>query len=149
LTAAPNDALYSELDNEYMPNGGWGSPGPVLDTTTWYNVKSNDRATLRNKGSLQGWHTIVVTAADGKVTYSVDGKLLFTSSGKYYPRQTMGVNFNTWFIDLPFKGERSWDMRVNWFYYNADKALSQAEVEQAVTDLYAGGATYVNTLAKK
>ncbi|GAA2744619.1 MULTISPECIES: cellulose binding domain-containing protein [Kitasatospora] len=148
-TISPDDALYSELDNEYMPNGGWGSPGPVLDTTSWYSAKNNDRATKRQNTSLQGWHTLVITAAKGVATYSLDGKQLFSSSGKYFPRQTMGVNFNAWFIDLPFKSaQRSWDMKVNWFYYNANQAMSQADVDKAVADFYTGGTNYVNTVPK-
>lgn len=147
-TISPNDALYSELDNEYMPNGGWGSPGPVLDTTSWYSAKNRDRATRRHDGSLQGWHTVVITAADGTVTYSMDGRKLFSSSGKYFPRQVMGVNFNAWFVDLPFKGQRSWDMQVNWFYYNAGQAMSPADVEKAVSGYYTDGFNYVNTMPK-
>ncbi|MEU9128037.1 cellulose binding domain-containing protein [Kitasatospora sp. NPDC048540] len=147
-TISSNDSLYSELDNEYMPNGGWGSPGPVLDTTSWYSAKNGDRVTRRHNASLQGWHTIVITAVKGVATYSLDGKELFSSNGKYFPRQTMGVNFNTWFVDLPFKGQRSWDMKINWFYYNANQAMSQADVEKTVADYYSSGTNYINTVPK-
>jgi hypothetical protein len=57
----------------------------------------------------------------------------------------MSINFNTWFVDLPFTGPRAWDMRVNWFYYCADKAQSLADVQKAVNDLYDSGTNYVNT----
>ena len=80
------------------------------------------------------------------VTYSLDGRELFSSKGKYFPRQTMSVNFNTWFVDLPFRGARTWDMQVNWFYYNADKAQTLPEVRKAVNSLYDGGTDYVNTV---
>src|SRR5690606_1644032 len=36
-------SMSSELDNEYMPNAGWGRPRHKLDTVTWYDHKSNDR----------------------------------------------------------------------------------------------------------
>ena len=32
---APMDLDYSELDFEYLPNGGWGIDGPTLYATTW------------------------------------------------------------------------------------------------------------------
>ncbi|WP_280723399.1 cellulose binding domain-containing protein [Kitasatospora sp. MAA4] len=147
-TISPDDSLYSELDNEYMPNGGWGSKGPVLDTTTWFSAKTGDRSTLRHNISLQGWHTIVMTAVNGVATYSLDGKDLFSSSGKYYPREAMVVNFNTWFVDLPFAGPRAWDTKVNWFYYNAKQAMSLADVQKTVTDFYGDGTNYVNTVPK-
>ena len=160
---SPRDAKYSEIDAEYEPNGGWGAPGPRLDTTTWYSAfgcGSNttaqstvgcDRTTKENMISLTGWHTLVITAADGVVTYSMDGHVLYTSSGKYYPRESMSANFNTWFVDLeqPITGKRQWDMQVNWFYYNSKQAMSLSQVQQTVSGLYASGTNYVNTITKK
>lgn len=160
---SPRDAKYSEIDAEYQPNGGWGAPGPRLNTTTWYSafncgthttstaVYGCDRISQVNKFSVAGWHTLVITAAKGVVTYSMDGKVLFTTSGRYYPHEPMSANFNTWFVDLktPISGKRQWDMQVNWFYYNSTKALSPAEVEKTVGGLYASGTNYVNTISKK
>jgi hypothetical protein len=160
---SPRDAKYSEIDAEYQPNGGWGAPGPRLDTTTWYSafncgtsttsesVYGCDRTTKVNKISLAGWHTLVITAAKGVVTYSMDGQVLYTSSGKYYPREPMSANFNTWFVDLktPISGKRQWDMQVNWFYYNSTQAMSPSQVEKTVNGLYASGTNYVNTISEK
>ncbi|MFJ5213816.1 cellulose binding domain-containing protein [Streptomyces sp. NPDC088354] len=139
-------ARYSELDNEYQPNGGWGAPGPRLDTTTWRSAVEGDRVTRATNSSLDGWHTMVTTAAHGVVTYSLDGKVLFRTSGGYYPTENMSVNFNTWFVDLPFGGKRTWDMQVAWFYHNAGRAQSLQEVEKAVSGLAGSGTSYVNTL---
>jgi hypothetical protein len=160
---SPRDAKYSEIDAEYEPNGGWGAPGPRLNTTTWYsafNCGGNttalsaygcDRTTRQNKISLAGWHTLVITAADGTVTYSMDGHVLYTSSGKYYPREAMSANFNAWFVDLeqPITGKRQWDMQVNWLYYNSQQTMSLSQVDQTVSGLYASGTNYVNTISKK
>ncbi|MFD3453867.1 cellulose binding domain-containing protein [Streptomyces sp. NPDC058691] len=139
-------ARYSELDNEYQPNGGWGAPGPRLDTTTWRSVADGDRVTRATTSSLNGWHTMVTTAAHGVVTYSLDGKVLFRTSGAYYPTEDMSVNFNTWFVDLPFTGKRTWDMQVAWFYHNAKQAQSLSQVQKAVRGLAGNGTSYVNTL---
>ncbi|MCC3769131.1 hydrolase [Streptomyces sp. UNOC14_S4] len=153
FTISPKDKSddYSELDYEYMPNGGWGAAGPRIDTTSWRSGsgRPEDRVTRFHNQSLQGWHTMMITAMDGKVTYSVDGQTLFSHDGKkYFPREGMGVHFSAWLVDLPFKGSRTWDMKVNWLYYQADRAVPLADVQKAVDGFYADGTNYVNTLPK-
>lgn len=159
---SPRNSDYSELDAEYEPNGGWGAPGPRLDTTTWYSVYNCanvttavsvvgcDRATQKNMINLSGWHTLVITAVGGVVTYSMDGKVLFTTSGKYFPRESMSADFNTWFVDLEqsIGGKRKWDMQVNWFYYDSAQAMSLPQVQQTVNGLYASGDNFVDTVKK-
>ncbi|GGP90617.1 cellulose binding domain-containing protein [Streptomyces griseomycini] len=137
---------YSELDFEYMPNGGWGRYGPILDTTSWRSSNLGDRVTRPHQLKLGGWHTLAMTAADGKVTYSVDGEVLFTSGKAYLPRESMSINFSNWFIDLPFKGERSWAMKVDWVYLGAGQVVSPDDAAKAAADLAAAGTRYVNTL---
>ncbi|MFE2282617.1 cellulose binding domain-containing protein [Streptomyces sp. NPDC059443] len=148
ISPAESSPQYSELDFEYTPNGGWGAPGPRLDTTSWRDAKKGDRVTQAHKKSIEGWHTVVITAMDGKVTYNLDGRVIFTNDSKYFPREPMDIRFSNWFIDLPLKGARTWDMRVNWAYYQADKAVSPADVQKAVDGFYASGTNYVNTLTK-
>lgn len=159
---SPRNSKYSEIDAEYEPNGGWGAPGPRLDTTVWHDASgcgiSNsalstsgcDRITQKNMISLGGWHTLVITAADGVVTYSLDGDKLYSTTGKYYPREPMSANFNSWFVDLkqPISGTRQWDMQVNWLYYNQAQTLSLSQVKSAVGDFYANGTNYLNTIKK-
>lgn len=150
FTISPDhsSSKYSELDYEYMPNGGWGRYGPLMDTTSWRNSERNDRVTKSHMKKLGGWHTLVITAVDGATTYSLDGEKMFTNGSKYSPREPMTINFSAWFIDLPFKGQRSWDMQVDWLYYQAGKAVPAKDVQQTVGSLTAGGTHYVNTLPK-
>ncbi|MER8219180.1 cellulose binding domain-containing protein [Streptomyces sp. NPDC094143] len=145
-TIGGKGSKYSELDNEYMPNGGWGRPGPKLDTVTWYDHKTNDRVYETTNKSLDAWHTVLIRVKDGVVAYWLDGKKLFLSNGKYVPRADMSVNFNHWFIDLPFKGERAWDMKVDWLYYNANDTLSAEEVQAEVADFTGEGMNYFDTV---
>ncbi|MFJ4776242.1 glycoside hydrolase family 16 protein [Streptomyces sp. NPDC088762] len=148
---SPSDASanYSELDFEYLPNGGWGTPGPRLDNVSWFKADPPDRVNKTSKQRLEGWHVLMITAMDGKVVYSLDGKETFTSSGKYVPREKMDVHFSNWFIDLPFTGgPRTWDMKVNWFYYKAGEAVSQADVQKTVDGFYSAGTNYINTVPK-
>lgn len=139
---------YSELDYEYLPNGGWGRYGPLLDTTSWRNSDQGDRVTSSHNRKLGGWHTMVITAVDGRTTYSLDGRKFFTSGSKYFPREAMTINLSAWFVDLPFKGPRSWEMKADWLYYQAGKAVSEADAEKAAAGFAADGVPYVNTLPK-
>ncbi|MEU2546021.1 glycoside hydrolase family 16 protein [Streptomyces roseolus] len=148
---SPSDSSenYSELDFEYLPNGGWGSVGPQLDNVSWYKADPPDRVHNTVKRRLGGWHTLMITAMDGKVVYSLDGEKLFTSSGKYVPRDRMGIHFSNWFIDLPFTGgPRTWDMKVDWVYHKADEAVSPADLRKTVADFRTTGTAYVDTVPK-
>ncbi|GAB1645881.1 cellulose binding domain-containing protein [Krasilnikovia sp. MM14-A1259] len=149
ISSSPSSPKYSELDFEYQPNGGWGAKGPKLDLTSWRSAKQGDRATRAVVGNLQGWHIVMLTVDKGAVTYSVDGRKVFSSSGKTYPRELMRVQFSTWLVDLPFAGKRTWDMRVNWIYSKAKEAMSLADVEKSVKDLYAGGVNNAHTTSHR
>ncbi|WP_197699061.1 cellulose binding domain-containing protein [Micromonospora inositola] len=140
---------YTELDFEYQPNGGWGAPGPKLDTTSWRSATPGDRTTRALHRTLAGWHTLMITAVHGKVTYSIDGRPVFHSSGKTFPREPMRIHLNTWLIDLPFAGERTWNMQVNWIYSVDGKAVSVAEVQSAVDGFYSNGINYINTTTRQ
>ena len=137
---APMDPDYSELDFEYLPNGGWGNTGAMIYGTTWFTFspepnwkKDNVFNTLR--GSQVGWHTLVTQVADGKVKYFVDGKLLAEHSGKYYPRSLMSINFNLWFIKdgaIASHDKRLYQEDIDWVFHQAKMALTPDEVEAAV-----------------
>ncbi|WBP86126.1 glycoside hydrolase family 16 protein [Kitasatospora cathayae] len=150
ISPSHTSTKYSELDYEYMPNGGWGSAGPRLDTTSWRSSTPGDRDTTGTKKSLTGWHTLMITADNKAVTYSVDGKAVFTSDSRSYPREKLSIRFSSWLIDLPttVTGPRTWDMKVNWVYYQADKNVPQAEVEKAVAGFYSAGTPFLNTVGK-
>ena len=60
----------------------------------------------------------------------------------------MGIHFSAWLIDLPFTGQRTWNMQVNWVYYQAGQAMTAADVQQAVDGLYATGINYLNTTTR-
>ncbi|WP_327008633.1 hypothetical protein OHA72_16105 [Dactylosporangium sp. NBC_01737] len=138
ISSSASSPTYSELDYEYQPNGGWGAPGPKLDTTSWRSSKDGDRVTRATNKTLAGWHVLMLTAVNGVVTYSIDGNKVFTSDGAAYPRERMGIQFSAWFIDLPMTGDRTWNMRVNWVY-QAEQAMSLTDVQNAVNGFYASG----------
>jgi len=146
---SPDDSLYSEDDFEYLPNGGWGGPAYSMYTTSWYSADALDRVTTDTQGSLQGWHTLVETVLNGTVTYSIDGTQVFTSSGKYYPRENMTLDFNEWFIDGELAASstpRTWNEQVGWVYYAAGQALTTAQVQADVSAYQKAGTSFTDTV---
>ena len=137
---APMDPDYSELDFEYLPNGGWGSVGPTLFTTSWrtFSPEPNwkkDNIFNTSNGSIAGWHTLVTQVSDGNVKYFIDGKSLAEHSGQYYPRSMMSINFNLWFVkDQTVKSTlvRHYQEDIDWVFHEAKKILPPEEIEAKV-----------------
>jgi hypothetical protein len=139
---APMDLDYSELDWEYLPNGGWGIDGPTLYATTWetFSPEPNwkkDNVFKTTNGSQAGWHTLVTQVMPTTVRYFVDGKLFAEHGGNYYPEDTMSINFNLWFIrDGMAKATeaRQYHEDIDWVFYLADVELTPKQVEAMVAD---------------
>jgi hypothetical protein len=137
---APMDPDYSELDFEYLPNGGWGSDGPTLFVTSWrtFSPEPNwkkDNVFNSTSGSKAGWHTLVTQVSDGKVKYFIDGKALADHGGLYYPRSLMSINFNLWFIkDGTVKSNdvRQYREDIDWVFHEAKRLLTPEGVEAKV-----------------
>ena len=140
---APMDPDYSELDYEYLPNGGWGVDGPTLYSTTWetFSPEPNwkkDNVFQMSNGSQAGWHTLVTQVSDGKVRYYVDGKLFAEHGGEYYPEDTMSINFNLWFIRdgmMKVNERRQYEEDIDWVYFQANTAMTPEQIEAAVAAL--------------
>lgn len=137
---APMDPDYSELDFEYLPNGGWGIDGPTLYATTWetFSPEPNwkkDNVFQTASGNRGGWHTLVTQVMNQKVRYFVDGKLFAEHGGNYYPEDTMSINFNLWFIrDGMTKepGRRQYQEDIDWVFFRAGATLTPEQVDEAV-----------------
>ena len=154
---APMDPDYSELDYEYLPNGGWGIDGPTLYATTWetFSPEPNwkkDNVFQTSNGSQAGWHTLVTQVFDKKVRYYVDGKLFAEHGGEYYPEDTMSINFNLWFIRdgmLKVNERRQYEEDIDWVYFQADTALTPDQVEAAVAALRKKSIGFRDTVPSK
>jgi hypothetical protein len=151
--ASPLDPDYSELDWEYLPNGGWGLSAPTLWTTTWETVRLEpwlaDNVTLSSSGSLAGWHTLVMQVSTGSVTYYLDGVQRVAHAGKYYPEALMSLNYTAWFIDgglLPPGQERRYVQDVDWAFYAAGAVLSPQQLGRQVGSLRKKGVRFRDTV---
>jgi hypothetical protein len=141
------DPTYSELDiSEYLPNGGWGETGPINYQTTWYTYRADpwyaDNLHSSQRSSLDGWHDLVAQVADGQVVYYIDGVQVGVHGGKYFPRQTMTINWNLWFIDTATHtgGMSTYIEQVDWVLFAKNQVLSPAQVG-AQTSAYRSSST--------
>ena len=154
---APMDLDYSELDYEYLPNGGWGIDGPTLYATTWetFSPEPNwkkDNVFQSANGSQAGWHTLVTQVADQKVRYFVDGKLFAEHGGNYYPEDTMSINFDLWFIRDGMKQvneRRQYQEDIDWVFHQAGVALTPEQVEAAVATMRRKAIKFRDTVPAK
>lgn len=154
---APMDLDYSELDFEYLPNGGWGIDGPTLYATTWetFSPEPNwkkDNVFKTTNGSQAGWHTLVKQVINQKVTYFVDGKLFAEHGGEYYPEDTMSINFNLWFIRdgmIKSSERRTYHEDIDWVFHQAGAALSPEQVEAAVANMRRRKINFQDTVPAK
>jgi hypothetical protein len=153
--AADLDPDYSEMDFEYLPNGGWGSPPHTLFMTTWETFRPEpnwlaDNVSGQVTGSQAGaWHTVLLQVMEGEVRYFVDGVERALHADKYYPEVAMSINFNQWFIrdgQARATDERQYEEYVDWVFHQAGAALSPAQVEAAVAGLRTSGTTFVDTV---
>ncbi len=147
------DPLYSELDFEYLANGGWGVAQAAMWNTSWYTYTvspwSADSQNTTTVGDWSGWRQLVMVVYNNEVNYYMDGELLATHGGKYYPRQAMSINFNLWFLPEQFvasSGTRMYEMDVDWVYHAKDVALTPAEVNRIVQNHRIAGVTFTDNI---
>jgi hypothetical protein len=149
----PLDLDYSEQDFEYLPNGGWGGTDLALHTTTWETFRLEPweqvSASGSQRGSLEGWHTLVMQVQKPEVRYFLDGKLIANHGEPYFPEEHMSINFNLWFIRqglIDSRQERVYQEDVDWVFHAAGRSLSPAAVEQQVKELRAAGVSFRDTV---
>ena len=147
------DPEYSELDWEYLPNGGWGMSEPTLWTTTWETASLDpwiaDNVTLPTSGALGGWHTLVIQVANGSVGYFLDGAPRVVHGGRYYPEAPMSLNYTAWFVDggsLAAGPTRRYVQDVDWAFQATDSVLSPQQVVSQVAAFRKGGVKFRDTV---
>ncbi|MET9389343.1 glycoside hydrolase family 16 protein [Streptomyces sp. NPDC006624] len=149
----PMDPSYSELDFEYLPNGGWGVPGSVLLATSWETYAEDppqeEYVSTQERASFAGWHDLVITVDDTAVTYYVDGRLFATHAEPYLPESAMSIRFNHWLINLlgiSSRRTRAYEQQVDYVYFAQDQVLTPSEVQSAVAGYRERGVTFEDTV---
>jgi len=154
---------YSEIDFEYLPNGGWwsGSDIPSMWSGTYRIVDWSDpsnHGVTRTTGSLQGWHTLVMNVVDGYISFYIDGQLQTNFSGDVAPDFPMYLMFQIWFSNDCFdsacnrKGYltdstyREYYEDIDWVYFEKDTLLTTEEVVEKVECYRNAGTSFVQTV---
>jgi hypothetical protein len=148
------DPEYSEMDWEYLPNGGWGKPQTRMYSVTWQTVQLKPwkafNAAHEEFRSLAGWHTLVMQAMHGKTRYFVDGALLDEHGGRNYPVVPMSLNFNLWFSPGGLRpgvtARRVYQQDVDWVFHARNRLLSPEQVDAAIESLRKDGTRHVDTV---
>lgn len=149
------DPTFSEVDWEYLPNGGWGDPATRLYGITWQTVRIDPwqahNQAHQEKRSVAGWHTLVLQIKDGKTRHYLDGVLLAEHGGRNYPVVPMSINFNLWFSPgglLPVsKTSRMYEQDVDWVLHAKDQLLSPDQVADKVQNFRLNSEVFVDNLA--
>ena len=149
----PFNPDYSEMDFEYLPNGGWGGAPTTMHVTTWETVQIEpwdaDNLSNSHQGSLAGWHVLVAQVTGGTVRYFVDGNLIAQHGGEYYPDALMSINFNLWFINdglSSASGVREYQEDIDWVFHAAGIALMPDEITAKVEELRNASVTFEDTV---
>jgi len=148
------DPDFSELDWEYLPNGGWGSDKTRLYGVSWQTVQidpwESHNSAHEEFGSFDGWHTLLMQVTKSEVHEFVDGRLVAVHDGRNVPVAPMTISFNLWFAvggALPAGGApRVYDEDVDWVFHARDQVLSPAEVDAQVHVLRADHVTRIDTV---
>lgn len=148
------DPEFSELDWEYLANGGWGSEATRLYAIAWQTVRIepwqayNQAAQL--PGSQAGWHTLVIQVADGQSRWFVDGRPVARHGGRNHPVVPMAISFSLWFSPTgllpPSAQPRVWVQEVDWVLHAAGEVLAPERVNASVRALRAARQARVDSL---
>lgn len=148
------DPQFSEVDWEYLPNGGWGAEATRLYAISWQTVRIEPwlavNAEQQLAGSRDGWHVLLMQVGEHEVRMFVDGKPVAHHAGRNVPVVPMSINFNLWFspggLQAPSAEPRVWQQDVDWVFHVRDRALSPAAVTAAVQRLRREGVTRRDTV---
>ncbi len=148
------DPQFSELDWEYLPNGGWGSEKTRLYGITWQTVQMEPwnafNAAHEEVRSMKGWHTLMMQVAEGHTRWFIDGRQVAQHGGRNYPVVPMAISFSLWFSpDGPLAkgGEpRVYEEDVDWVFHARNEVLSTAQVEGQVARMRKQGRARVDTV---
>jgi len=148
------DPQYSELDWEYLPNGGWGDARTRLYGVSWQTVRIEPWAAFNQPfeafRSMDGWHVLLMQVAGGRTRLFIDGELRAEHGGRNYPVVPMAINFNLWFspggLLAGEKSIRVYEQDVDWVFHARNTALSPAEVQARVEAFRAAGRMQIDSV---
>jgi hypothetical protein len=141
------DPEFSEIDFEYLANGGWGSPDTRLYAITWQTVRIEPwlayNQSHERPQSLDGWHQLTLQVDEQRSRLWLDDRLLAEHGGRNHPVVPMAISFNLWFSPeglLPVSaGTRVWQQQVDWVFHARNEQLRPSQVRTEVQRLRRAG----------
>jgi hypothetical protein len=143
--ATTGKTSYSELDFEYLPNGGWDMSGPRMWNTSWEQDDPASNQETTTPRSFAGWHTLLIVVSGGQVKYYDGATLLASHGGIYYPESKMSIIPQLWFTQIN-TASSSWHVDDDWVFYARNTVLTAQQVEDLVAGYRAAGVARRNTL---
>jgi len=137
------DPNFSEVDWEYLPNGGWGAEATRMYAISWQTVRIEPWLALNSEqqiaGSHEGWRTLVMQVDEHAVRMFVDGREVARHTGRNVPVVPLSINFNLWFspggLLAPTTEPRIWQQDVDWVMHVRGRNLAPVEIEAEVRRL--------------
>lgn len=138
------DPQFSEIDWEYLAQGGWGSAQTRLYAIAWQTVRIEPwqahNAAHEDRRRWEGWHTLLMQVRDdGSSHWFVDGRRLVRHGGRNQPVQPMALAFSLWFspggLQPASAQPRVWAMDVDWVLHVRNHSWTPAQVETQVRRL--------------
>jgi hypothetical protein len=135
------DPEFSEIDWEYLANGGWGSELTRLYGITWQTVRiepwqAHNQAHEAFGALGGGWHQLLMQVADGRTRWFIDGHEVAQHGGRNTPVVPMSINFSLWFspggLLPPSAVPRVYQQDVDWVFHARGEVLGAHEVDAAV-----------------
>jgi hypothetical protein len=148
------DPEFSELDWEYLANGGWGAQATRLYSVSWQTVRIEPWLAFNQSheelASMDGWHVLMMQVADGHARWFIDGRQIFDASGRNYPVAQMAISFSLWFSPegpLPKGGEpRVYEEDVDWVFHARGDVLSADQLNAQVKRFREAGIARVDAV---
>lgn len=146
------DPDYSEIDFEYLANGGWGHDTSTMFLTTWETYQAEPWQAINDsrdtEGDYSGWKILLVTVDDDTVSYYIDGVSQVNHTGDSYPETEMSINFNLWFINnglINSAESRTYYQDVDWMFFAQDTLLNQTEVLNQINQYRIDETDFIDT----
>jgi len=141
------DPEFSEVDFEYLPNGGWGSERTRLYGISWQTVQIDPWRAFNQAresfGSHAGWHVLTIQVEAARTRHYIDGRLLAEHGGRNVPVLPMSIAFSLWFSPaglLPAgDSPRAYEMDVDWVFHAQGATLSPRDVLGRIARLRRAG----------
>ncbi len=145
------DPEFSEVDFEYLPHGGWGSPATRLYGVSWQTVRLDPwvahNSAGQAMGSHAGWQVLTVQVEPTRVRHFINGKLLNEASGRNLPVLPMAISFSHWLAAGAVPGAaREHAFEVDWVLHVAGPVQTPAAMQARVKQLRAQGVARRDTV---